>query len=179
MTKIFATLTILLAGSTAFAQPDPGGASKPAGSDAPFELGFHLGSLLPDQIDGVTEIMGLGGARMGYKFNPGSYFEGGIITGNGEGVKWKNIHMDVRMDIPVEGLVGIAYVGADSTYYQGAGRSSSKLIFGGHAGGGIMAHVSGSMWFRGDMKFNFSPGTSLYIGAGFVFRLGSDSASGS
>ncbi len=155
----------------AVAQPDEG-ASKATGSDAPYEMGFHLGSLLPNQIDGVSEIMGLGGFRGGYRFAPESYVEGGMIMGNGEGVEWKNIHMDVRMDIPVEGLVGVAYVGADSYYYKGQGRGT-KLIFGGHAGGGIQAHVSGSMWFRGDMKFSFSPGTSLYIGAGFVFRLGS------
>jgi hypothetical protein len=178
MMKTFALLAMVLIGTQAFAQADGGGGSQPIGSDAPYELGFHLGSLLPDQIDGVTEIMGLGGARMGYRFAPQSYLEGGLITGNGEGVKWKNIHADVRMDIPVEGLVGLAYVGADSTYYQGMGRSSSKLIFGGHAGGGIQVHVSGSMWFRGDMKFNFSPGTSLYISAGFVFRLGSGGGAG-
>jgi hypothetical protein len=28
------------------------------------------------------------------------------------------------------------------------------------------------------MKFNFSPGTSLYISAGFVFRLGSGGGAG-
>lgn len=166
-----ALLIILsLSSSWAFAQPDAGG-SKAPGSDALYEAGFHLGNLLPNQIDGVTEIISIGGARAGFRIAPESYVEAGMIMGNGEGVEWKNLHLDIRMDIPVENLVGIAYLGADSTYYQGVGRGT-KLIFGGHAGGGIQAHVSGSVWFRGDMKFGFSPGTSLYIGAGFVFRLG-------
>lgn len=172
--KLMRVLAIFIMMGTfnAFAQPSPGGpASKPQGYDAPVEFGFHLGNLLPNQISGVTEIMGLGGARAGFRINPEQYLEGGFITGNGEGVQWKNAHVDVRMDVPVENLVGVAYVGADAVYYQGMGHGD-KLIFGGHAGGGLMGHLSGSAWWRGDMKFGFSPGTSLYIGVGLVFRLG-------
>ncbi|HMN68103.1 MAG TPA: hypothetical protein PKC28_06140 [Bdellovibrionales bacterium] len=155
-----------------FAQPQgAGGGDGKAGFDAPYELGFHLGNLLPNQIDGVTEITGLGGARGGYRFAPLTYAETGLIMGNGEGAEWKNVHLDVRMDIPVENLVAVAYVGGDAIYYKGVGRST-KLVFGGHAGGGIMAHLTGAVWFRGDMKFGFSPGTSLYFGFGLVFRLG-------
>lgn len=147
------------------------GGSRPQGSDAPFEFGFNLGNLLPNQISGVEEIMPLGGVRAGYRLAGGGYAEAGFIAGNAEGVKWKNAHLDIRMDIPIENLLAVAYVGADSVYYQGVGHGH-KLIFGGHAGGGIMAHLGGSAWFRADMKFSFSPGTSLYIGAGLVFRLG-------
>jgi len=168
------TLTILLLLSTfsrvSFAQA--GAASgKPQGYDAPFEFGFHLGNLLPNQISGVEEIMALGGVRAGFRLGPESYMEAGFISGNGEGVEWKNAHVDIRMDIPIENLVAVSYVGADTNYYKGVGHGT-KLIFGGHAGGGIQGHLSGSCWFRGDMKFGFSPGTSLYIGVGLVFRLG-------
>ena len=144
----------------------------PQGADAPIEFGVHMGNLLPNQITGVEEIMGLGGLRMGLRLAPRSYFEAGLISGNGEGVEWKNAHADIRLDIPIDSLVGIAYVGADTNYYKGNGHST-KMIFGGHAGGGIQAHVAGSAWVRGDMKFSISPGTSLYIGIGLVFRLGS------
>ncbi len=156
--------------SAAFAQGNQAPA-QPQGWDAPIEFGFHLGNLLPNQISGVTEIMGLGGARVGFRLNQGSYVEGGVIAGNGEGVKWKNAHVDIRMDIPIESLTAVAYVGGDSVYFEGVGHAS-KLIFGGHAGGGLMGHLSGACWWRGDMKFSFSPGTSLYIGVGLVFRLG-------
>jgi hypothetical protein len=168
----FAVSVLAFLTCAAHAQGDPG---RESGADAPYELGFHLGNLLPNQIDGVTEIMGLGGVRGGLRISPGSYFEAGFITGNGEGAEWKNAHLDVRMDIPVENLVGVAYVGADTIYYQGRGQGN-KVVFGGHAGGGIQAHLSGSAWFRADMKFGFSPGTSLYIGAGLVFRMGAGGA---
>lgn len=138
--------------------------------DARYELGFHLGSLLPSQIDGVTEIMGLGGVRGGLMISQGTYFEGGMIFGNGSGQKWKNLHADLRMDVPVENLVGLAYIGADSTYYKGV-NASSRLIFGGHVGAGLRTQITGLTWFRSDMKFSFSPGSSLYIGFGFEFRI--------
>lgn len=162
---------------SAHAQNEDGGgsASSAQGSDAPFEFGIHAGDLLPNQINGISEIMGLGGVRMGFRLAPQSYVEAGFISGNGSGQEWKNVHADVRMDIPVENLVGIAYVGADANYFKGLGRSTS-LIFGGHVGGGIQAHLSGSTWFRTDMKFGFSPGTSLYFGFGLVWRLGSGGA---
>lgn len=170
MRRISLLLVSLAFSWAANAQPNPD-ASLPAGSDAPFEMGFHLGYLLPNQIDGVTEIMGLGGVRGGYRLAPFTYAEAGVIMGNGEGAEWKNVHLDIRMDIPVENLVGVAYVGADSIYYKGAGRNT-KLIFGGHAGGALMMPMSSVAWFRSDMKFGFSPGTSLYIGFGIVFRIG-------
>lgn len=169
------TLVILTLGFcaslTAGAQAADEASTQP-GSDAPFEIGFHLGDLLPNQIPGITEIMGIGGLRTGIRLSPQSYFEGGFIAGNGSGQQWKNIHADIRMDIPVQNLVGLAYVGADSNYFKGAGHATS-LVFGGHVGGGIQAHLSGSAWFRTDMKFSFNPGTSLYFGFGLVWRLGS------
>ncbi|NJL25740.1 MAG: hypothetical protein HC902_11580 [Calothrix sp. SM1_5_4] len=173
--------TVLLCASASFAQNSGNNnedeSTKFPGSDAPFEVGFHLGSLLPNQITGVTEIMGLGGGRMGIRLSPQTYFETGFITGNGEDQQWKNVHADLRMDIPVQTLVGVAFVGADTVYYKGR-TGGTKLIFGGHAGGGIQTHLAGSAWFRADMKFGFSPGTSLYIGFGFVWRLGSGGAGG-
>lgn len=173
MLSIFRVLILVgvFVSGGAFAQPEGGdGAGGGGDNESVFEAGFHLGNLLPNQIGGVTEIMGLGGARMAVRMSPGAYFETGIIMGNGEGQKWKNIHADFRMDVPIESMVALAYVGADATYFSGQGRSD-KLIFGGHAGGGIQMKLGGSVWFRSDMKFGFSPGTSLYIGFGLSFRL--------
>jgi len=171
MTARFATLWLILMPLFApqvWAQAE--GHDDLTGSKARYELGFHVGNLLPNQIPGVTEIMGLGGVRAGFRLAPLTYAEAGVIAGDGNGVEWKNAHIDARMDIPVEGLVGMAYMGADTTYYKAAG--ASHVVFGGHAGGGVQALMTGMLWFRGEMKFSFSPGTSLYVGAGFVFRFG-------
>lgn len=141
-----------------------------AGDKVKYELGFHLGNLLPNQISGLTEITGLGGVRGGMRIAPLTYAEAGIIMGNGNDAEWKNLHMDVRMDMPVETLVGIAYVGLDTNYYKGKGQGT-QTIFGGHAGGGIQVPLTGNVWFRSEMKFGFSPGTSLYVGFGLVLRM--------
>jgi hypothetical protein len=165
-------LALTLGADRAHAQADSGGGSGgAAGSDsAAYEFGFHLGNLLPNQIAGVTEIIGLGGLRAGARIAPLTYAEAGVIMGNGSGVSWKNGHIDVRMDIPVENLVALAYVGADTVYYQGV-NGKARLLFGGHAGGGVQTQLTGAVWLRGDMKFSFSPGTSLYVGFGLVFRI--------
>jgi hypothetical protein len=156
--------------SNAWAQAT-GAADDSAGSKVLYEVGFHVGDLLPNQIPGVTEIIGLGGVRAGFRIAPQTFCEGGLIMGNGSGVEWKNAHVDLRMDIPVENLVGFAYLGADSLYYKGLNQGS-RVMFGGHTGGGIQALLTGNVWFRGDMKFSFNPGTALYVGAGFEFRFG-------
>jgi hypothetical protein len=173
----------LLGAGPAWGQSDEGedasgSAASAPGADALYEFGFHLGNLLPNQIGGVTEIMGLGGVRAGVRLSPLSYFEGGFITGNGEGQSWKNVHADFRMDMPVENLLALAYVGADAVYYEGVD-SNTQLIFGGHVGGGLQMHLSGTAWCRADMKFGFSPGTSLYIGIGIEWRLGGSGSGGS
>ena len=139
-------------------------------SNVSSEFGFHLGKLLPAQIDGVTEIMGLWGLRGGYRTGNHGFVEMGFIGGNGEGAKWANLHISLRADMPIEGLVGILYMGIDATRFQGAGMEE-KIFGGGHVGGGIYANISPTVWFRGEMKFNVNPGTSLYIGFGFVFRF--------
>lgn len=139
------------------------------GDKAQYEVGFHVGNLLPNQIDGLTEIIGLGGVRLGYKLAPLTYAEAGLIMGNGAGAQWKDTHIDARMDIPIENLVALAYVGADMVYYSGV-NTASRIIFGANAGGGMQMQISGGVWFRADMKFSISPGTSLYIGAGITYR---------
>lgn len=163
-------LICALASPAVFAASDSG-PEDVTGSKALYEIGFHVGDILPNQIAGMTEITGVGGLRGGFRIAPQTYCEAGMIMGNGGGVQWKDAHIDARMDIPVEGLVGLAYVGADTIYYQGVG-TGTRVLFGGHVGGGIQALMTGALWFRGDMKFNFNPGTSLYIGAGFEFRFG-------
>lgn len=166
-------LVLLLFSMSVWAAPD-GGPDSPedtTGTNSRYEMGFQIGNLLPNQIPGVTEILGLGGVRGGLRIAKLTYAEAGLIMGNGSGVEWKNAHIDARMDIPVENLVGFAYLGVDSIYYKGSD-GETRTNFGGHAGGGIQALLSGALWVRGDMKFSFSPGTSLYVGVGVMFRFG-------
>lgn len=137
--------------------------------DISSEVGFHLGNLLPAQIDGVTEIMPLWGVRGAYRLRD-AFVEAGAIAGNAEGAEWANVHLSLRGDFPIEGLVGTVFAGFDGTQFKGVNKTA-KIFGGGHLGGGVMANISPTVWFRADMKLNVNPGTSLYIGFGFVFRF--------
>jgi hypothetical protein len=164
--------------TTAAQEPEDERTKDLTGQNVGYEVGVHVGNLLPNQISGVTEITGLGGARIGYKVGQLTFIEGGATMGNSNGVEWKNVDLSLRMDIPVEHLVGMAYIGPDVNYYKASTSEKSKLIFGAHAGGGMQTKLGRFTWFRADMKFGVSPGTSLYIGFGFVFRMPGAGAGG-
>jgi hypothetical protein len=145
-------------------------AQADAGSSSTYEIGFHLGDLLPNQIPGVTEIMGMGGLRGGYRLSPVAVSELGFTTGNGDGAQYKNIDFGLRLDMPLDTLVGFVLLGVDITNYKGVG-ADPVTAGGGHIGGGIMTSLGGSVWIRSDMKFVFNPGISMYIDFSLLFRL--------
>jgi hypothetical protein len=155
-------------------QEDSSTAASESGSA---EIGILVGSLLPNQISGVTEITGLGGIRSGFRIAKEGWAEAAIVSGNAHGQSWHNLGVDVRMDIPVENLVGLAYIGLDLTEFSGPG-ASAQVDFGGHVGGGIQAHLGGQVWTRADMKFGFSPGTSMMISLAFIWRFGESGQGG-
>ena len=140
--------------------------------NAGYEFGAHIGNILPNQVPGATEIQPQWGLRLGFGMGGAATTEITANAGNGEGVKWKQLSVSARMDMPIEELVGIVFIGGDITNYETQG-TEAKSFGGGHVGGGVMSLISRDLWFRVDMKFNITPGTSLYIGGGFVFRLGS------
>ena len=152
-----------------------GGGGAAAG--APYEAGLHTGFLLPNDIAGVTEIMALTGVR-GAILMPGDFYaEAGFMAGNGDGQQWKTIHLDARLDFPVETLIAMAYIGLDTHHYSGPDVSST-FAFGLHVGGGFKAEVGKNVSLRTDMKFNGQPGTSLFFGFGVDIGFGSGGGGG-
>ncbi|MCB9025079.1 MAG: hypothetical protein H6625_02070 [Bdellovibrionaceae bacterium] len=139
--------------------------------NANYELGAQIGSLLPNQVPGASEIQPQWGLRAGFGMGGAGTTEFTANAGNGEGVSWKQLSLSFRMDMPIEELVGIVYIGGDMIIYETL-TQEQKIFGGGHVGGGVMSVVSRDLWFRVDMKFNVNPGTSLFIGGGFTFRFG-------
>lgn len=143
--------------------------------NANYELGAQIGSLLPNQVPGASEIQPQWGLRMGFGMGGAGTTEFTANAGNGEGVSWKQLSFSFRMDMPIEEFVGIVYVGGDMIIYETL-TQEQKIFGGGHVGGGVMSVISRDLWFRVDMKFNVNPGTSLFIGGGFTFRFGGEKA---
>lgn len=162
---IFITLTSL----TAWGQ---------AGNDGgPHELHLFMGNVLPNGVDGADEIFPLSGIRYSIAMSEDSmgYYELGGVFGNGEGVSWQGAFASLRMDVPVETLVGFAYLGLDFTNYEGNGTEEQQRG-GGHVGGGMMTLIGGNCSVRFDMKLNSKPGTSLFFSLGLSFELGGEEA---
>lgn len=165
--KVKWILLILLAGL----YYSPIHAQDIANDNVGFEMGFHANRLLPNQVDGVSEIMAQWGLQTAFGMGPGSFVEFTTAAGKGDGASWQTVSGSLRMDMTVETLTGLVFIGADGHMYQGLGREK-KIVGGGHVGGGMQAEISEALWFRVDMKFNVNPGTSLTIRGGFVFRFG-------
>lgn len=166
---------IILCPLLAFGQEEQG--PQEIQDNVVFEMGAHMGNILPNQVPGLTEITGIGGIRGAYRVAPFTFAETSFAAGNGYGAQWKDLSISVRADLPVENILGFVYIGPDLIIYQGTDRAQ-KLFGGGHAGGGMMMQLGGTTWFRFDMKFNVNPGTAMYISAGVVFRLGGDTGGG-
>lgn len=144
--------------------------------NASYEFGAHVGNILPNQVEGATEIQPQWGLRAGFGLGGAGTSEFTFNAGKDQGVDWKQMSASVRMDMPIEELVGHVYVGLDLTMYESEIKPR-VVLGGGHIGGGVMALLSKDLWFRADMKFNINPGTSLFIGGGFLFRFGSGQGS--
>ncbi|MEZ4873802.1 MAG: hypothetical protein R2827_16485 [Bdellovibrionales bacterium] len=134
-----------------------------------WEMGFHLGRLLPNQIDGVTEIIPLWGIRGGIGWGSVTT-EMGYIGGNGRRSEWNDLHISARANIPVETIIGHVYIGVDLIDYVGV--NGEQITRGQWSRRRWNPKSAGSRnSFRGDMKFNVSPGTSMYLGFGFTITM--------
>ncbi len=77
------------------------------------DLSLYLGSMLPNQIDGVTEILPVFGGRYSIATQAGSV-EMGLANTHAMGVDFTTAELSLRGDVPVgEGMTGIIYGGID------------------------------------------------------------------
>lgn len=135
------------------------------------EISLYLGTMLPNQIDGVTEILPLFGGRYGLRTGSVGTLEFGLTNTHAEGVDFTTFTGSLRADLPaMDGFFGIIYTGIDINYYRPAGSEDRRTETGFHIGSGLLMQASDTLWFRSDLKFMASPGTSLSLLFGLVFR---------
>lgn len=163
----FVVLASLIA-LTAVASPCASFAQD-GGSDSD-DISLYIGSMLPNQIDGVTEILPVFGGRYGFGTNIGTFEVGGANT-HAEGVDFTTISGSLRGDFDLgDGMTGLIYGGLDWNYYVPAGATERQSETGLHIGTGAMMLVSNTLWLRSDLKFMGGPGTSLYLLFGILFK---------
>ena len=154
-------LGILFAGSHATAQAEGSGS----------EISLFLGSMLPNQIDGVTEILPVFGGRYGYRTSSVAVLEFAATNTHAEGVDFTTLSGTIRADLPsIDQFVGFLSAGVDLHYYSPVGASERRAETGVHVGTGLLMHVGDTLWLRTDLKFMAQPGTALQVLFGLVFR---------
>jgi hypothetical protein len=146
------------------AQESSGG----GGAGSKSQAGAFIGNMLPNNVPGMDEITPLWGLRYSYPIANMVYAEGGTVFSHSNGVDWKGAFASIRMDISMETLIAMTYIGLDYTNYSGEGQKTTNKG-GGHAGGGVMSELGGNTYMRFDMKLNSQPGTSLYFALGLSY----------
>jgi hypothetical protein len=164
---LLVAICIIVVGRPTDAAAQEGAGGGAGGS----EFSLFIGSLLPNQIDGVTEILPVFGGRYGIPTGRVGVAEFGFGNTHAEGVDFTTFSGSLRADLPaVDQFVGFVYGGVDISYFRPAGSEDRKTDTGLHVGAGLSVHASDTLWFRSDLKFSASPGTSLSLLFGIVFQ---------
>lgn len=162
--RVTAIILLILAGGGKAAAQDSGGNN---GND----ISLFLGYMLPNQIDGVSEIVPMFGGRYAFAF-PGvgaAELEG--MNTHSAGIDFTTFSASLRGEIPVmSGVSGIVYGGPDLHYYIPNGDTVRHTDYGVHVGIGGLMLVSDTLWLRADLRFNGNPGTALLLLFGVMFR---------
>jgi hypothetical protein len=136
------------------------------------EVSLQLGSLLPNQIRGVTEIMPTWGLGYATSTRAGALEVTGIHS-NAYGASLINLGLGLRGEFPtIDQFSGLVFGGFDVMRYKPFDEESSRVETGMHIGVGVLMFVSDSLWLRGDLRFQAGPGTSLLMGFSVVVRPG-------
>lgn len=145
--------------------------AQEGGAEQASEISLFVGSLLPNQIDGVTEILPVFGGRYGFSTDRLGVAEFGVSNTHAEGVDFTILSASLRADLPaIDQFIGSVYGGVDLSWFRPAGSEDRKTETGLHVGAAMAIMVSDTLWFRSDLKFNASPGTSMALQFGLVFR---------
>lgn len=145
--------------------------AQEGGAEQASEISLFVGSLLPNQIDGVTEILPVFGGRYGFSTDRLGVAEFGVSNTHAEGVDFTILSASLRADLPaIDQFIGSVYGGVDLSWFRPASSEDRKTETGLHVGAAMAIMVSDTLWFRSDLKFNASPGTSMALQFGLVFR---------
>ncbi len=163
LVRVGALLLVSIAASSAFAQ---------SGESRPNDFSLFLGYMLPNQIEGVTEILPVGGGRYSLNYGFGG-FEFEAANSKGSGVDFTTLSVRYRADIPVaEGVSALGYGGMDLNWFLPNGATSRQTETGLHGGVAGLLYITDALWLRADLKLTANPGTALHLLFGVMFRPG-------
>lgn len=134
-----------------------------------WDLSAHAGSLLPS-VRFVREIVPGWGLRAATSTSRGT-FELETFHGRGNGIVYHSVSLDYRLDLLGDILPVHFVIGGHMDFYQAPRVPDLTPAGGWHFGGGLLQPIIGPLAMRFDFKYRFSPGQSVYVGVGFLYRL--------
>lgn len=165
----FTVIATLFFNSNVFAQESDSVNPAPKGH----AFSFHMGPILPDTtVEATQEILRGIGFRYAMPFRGRSLLEAGYTTSHSEGANYTDGSLSLRVDTPFQDMYAFGLLGANVVRIKGPLVPEYKNYIGGHIGGGFLAHVADTLFFRTEMRFNFEPGMILFFGFGFEYRFG-------
>jgi hypothetical protein len=163
MKLLFLVVTLFL--NTSMAQDQ-----APTGAAGGMAVSVFTGPLLPNNIDGVTEIQSSWGARLAKVAEWVDFYEAGLLVSNAKGVELFNYFISAKIEVDTKAFLTQVYAGLDFLIYE-SNKGFDDKVFGMHAGTAFLAHISETIFFRTDMKLTFKPGNTLFIGFGLETRF--------
>lgn len=136
-------------------------------SSTSWEIGLQAGSLLPNRIRGVREIVPGWAPSVAIPTRAGTVQIGGFF-GRGNGIVYNALSFDYRIELLLEGLPLHFLLGMHADEYEGL-YGKSKILGGWHFGGGTTQAIAGPISLRGDFRSRYGPGRSLEILVGLVY----------
>ena len=140
------------------------------------QLGVSTGPFMANGITGVREILPLFGVRFGFPFRK-IFVEASALSGRAQGTEFHSADLGIRIDLDFEFIQYFILAGADVHYWKRAPNTFREFEYrsgsGWHTGFGFFYPISDVLSFRNDFKISFGPGTTMFVGVGFVFTFGS------
>lgn len=142
------------------------------------EIAAVCGTLLPNQIPGITEYMALCGGRAGFKIGKNTILEPQLLAGAGRAQRYILGSLSFRGDVQIDDIIASYYGGADVHYATNpvfnAGTNtteSTNVYFGAHVGGALWWDMTENLALRSDLQFFVNPGTALFFGISLALRF--------
>lgn len=166
--KLFKSLVFigLLAIGFSAAGQQPAGSDSETANTGPnprgYSVGLFTGSLLPNKVSGVRELLPHWGFRLGHPFR-NTQLEYNFAMANAKGKTYQLGFVSLRNPVEIPALIFHWIVGVDVHRYKQSPTSGFRQSAGWHAGFGARFELTGGVSFRTDFRQGFSPGQQLLI----------------
>lgn len=158
---------IFLAVATLALSPLPTLAQSAATTNS-YELSVTAGPFLPYAIPRTREILKGWDLRATVPTGKGSLEVDGFFA-NAEGVDYKTIGLDYRIDLPNDVFPAYFSFGLNADFFTPTD-GLARYAGGWHFGGGLFQPLTDAISLREDLRYRYGPGQSVLLLIGFSFR---------